>query len=141
MSREVIFMEMYKEFKRLFGNRAVSMELLLYIQDSKLEEEIVAFYPENWFVNDQSPEIFIFTKNDIVRVMKNHKALEIDVYKDLKATKLSYSEHLNDRYAGSKLEFSLKSGDHIILDASNDANADCIEYSNRYIKEVFNILK
>ena len=132
---------MYQEFKRFFGNRSVTSGLFLYIHESKLEVELVAFYPRNWFVGDKSPEILIFTKSDIVRVVKDYKALEVEVYKDFKVTKLAYFERLNDRNVGSKLELTLKTGDRIILDPTNDNNEDLIGYCNNYIKEIFNTLK
>lgn len=134
-------MEMYTEFKRFFGNRSLTMDLLHFIEDSKLEDELVAFYPKNWLTNGETPELVLFTKTDIVRVAKNHKILEVEIHKNFEVKKLSYLEHLNNRYAGSKLEIFLLSGDHIFFDASNDTNEDFVEYSNKYLKEIYNYLK
>lgn len=134
-------MEMYKEFKRFFGNRSVSTDLLLYIQESKLEEDLVAFYPRNWFVDGKEPEMFVITKDDIIRVKRNHKVLDIEVFKDFKVTKLSYSENLQNRYTGSKLEITLQTGDKIFFNASEDANEDWTETFSQYIEEIFKTIK
>lgn len=137
-------MEKYIEFKKHFSNNPFITDLLHYIQESKLEEEVVAFYPKNWFVNDTTPEIIVFTKKDIVRVKKDYKTLEIDVYKDFKVTKLSYFENLNDRYAGSKLEISLQSGDQLILNAAENVNANYEDWTislSQYIGDIYKTLK
>lgn len=142
--REAVKMKLYSQFKSYFGNSSFSTDLLLYIQESKLEDEIVAFYPKNWFHKDKTPEIFLFTKSDIVWIKKNYKTLEVDIYKDYKVTKLSYFEHLNDRYAGSRIEIFLQSGDRIKLDASEDVNPnyeDWVVSLSQYIREIYNLLK
>lgn len=137
-------MELYKQFKSYVGHRSFSTDLLFYLQESKLEEEIVAFYPKNWLFKDRTPEMIVFTDSDIVWVKKNYKTLEVDVFKDYKVTKLSFLENLNDRYAGSKLVISLQSGDQLTLSSAEDVDAnyeDWIFRLSQYIDEIYKLLK
>ncbi|MGG6309803.1 hypothetical protein [Paenibacillus macerans] len=46
-------MEAYTSFKKYFGQYPRAMELLVHVQDMKLEDEMLAFYPKNWFVDGQ----------------------------------------------------------------------------------------
>lgn len=137
-------MELYKQFRSFVGNRSFSTDMLLFLQESKLEEEIVAFYPKNWLFKDKVPEMIVFTKTDIIWVKKDYKTLEVEVFKDYMVTKLSYLENLNDRYAGSKLVISLQSGDQITLSASEDVDTnyeDWIFRLSQYIGEIYKLLK
>nr|WP_154957446.1 hypothetical protein [Paenibacillus xylanexedens] len=133
-------MEMYKEFKRYFGNSSIYTDLLMHIQNSQLEERVVAFYPEDWFGKGK-PGMTLFTDKDIISIKKDTKILSEIIYKNYKVTKLDYLEHLNDRYAGSKLTITLDSGEQLIFDASKVADEDYIKALSGYIKTVYEFLK
>ncbi|CAM4458860.1 hypothetical protein [Paenibacillus xylanexedens] len=133
-------MEMYKEFKRYFGNRSISTDLLMHIQKSQLEERVMAFYPEDWF-GKEKPGVTLFTHKDIISIKKDTKVLSEIIYKNYKVTKLDYLEHLNDRYAGSKLTITLDSGEQLIFDASKVDDEDYIQTFSSYIKMVYEFLK
>lgn len=133
-------MEMYQEFKRYFGNRSIYTDLLMHIQNSQLEEKVMAFYPEDWF-GKEKPGLTIFTHKDIISIKNDTRILSEIIYKDYKVTKLDYLKHHNDRYAGSKLTITLDSGEQLIFDASKVADEDYIETLSRYIKMIYEFLK
>lgn len=112
----------------------------MHIQKSQLEERVMAFYPEDWF-GKEKPGVTLFTQKDIISIKKDTKVLSEIIYKNYKVTKLDYLEHLNDRYAGSKLTITLDSGEQLIFDASKVDDEDYIQTFSSYIKMVYEFLK
>ncbi|MNP62141.1 hypothetical protein D3C76_1573930 [compost metagenome] len=112
----------------------------MHIQNSQLEERVMAFYPEDWF-GKEKPGVTLFTQKDIISIKKDTKVLSEIIYKNYKVTKLDYLEHHNDRYAGSKLTITLDSGEQLIFDASKVDDEDYIKIFSGYIKMVYEFLK